>query len=153
MVGSPMGIMMKVIMTNPGAINRTKRHLQNPKSTLEKLVIILQKSTDKTFRMGGRPTWEQSKRAKAEHGKTLQDEGTLQKAVAVHPIVKVGSKKLVYGTRLKKAPALQFGFPPISNPARPFLGVYPEDEKQMEAVMKKDIRAAWAGFGKVEVAA
>jgi len=152
MVGTPQGIMMKVIMSNPNAVKRTQRLVQNPKAMLEKVVIIIQKSTDKTFRQGGRPKWPQSHRAATQHGKTLQDEGSLQKSVAVHPIVKVGRHELAYGTSEKKAPALHFGYPPISNPARPFMDIYDEDKKQIEEVFKTSIRKTWA-FGKVEVAA
>lgn len=137
------------------AIMNLKRKGENPRKTLEKLVIVIQQSTDKNFRVGGRPKWPMSRRATEQHGKTLLDENFLRASVTTRAIVKVGRKEIVYGTKEKKAPYLHFGFPsnrggrggPRVNPKRPFLGIYKEDEKKIERILKDDMRMSFMGVG------
>jgi phage gpG-like protein len=139
------GMVVQVIgLTNAQrALRQARLATQHLKPMLEKIVIILQQSTDKTFRMGGRPKWPLSERAKEQSGQTLLDKRRLHLSVAARPVVKIGRDRLEYGTRLKKAPSLHYGYPERNIPPRPYLGIYPEDEKKIEQVIGQDISNAW----------
>ena len=75
----------------------------------------------------------------------------LQGSVTTHPTITLTRTELKYGTSMKKAPYLHYGYPasraskggPKKNPPRPFLGIYDEDEKKIEQVLKGDILRAW----------
>ena len=124
-------------------LRQMKKEAENTKSLINKAVIILEQSHLKTFEQEGRPSkWKKSKRAAAQSGQTLQDEGRLRQSVTAkspHAIRQVGNKSLTFGTKLIYAPSHQFGYAKRGIPKRPFLGVFDEDIKKFQEVFKDDI--------------
>ena len=124
------------------ALHRAKVEAQNTKPLYNKAIIIVEKSTAKTFRMQGRPRWRKSKRAKEQGGKTLQDTGRLFQSVTAtttDSVREVTRTQLRVGTKLIYAPSHQFGYPGRGIPKRPFLGIYDEDKKKLTDVFGQDL--------------
>lgn len=120
-----------------------KREFESPKSLMDKATIILEQSSAKTFKMGGRPTWIPSERAKVQSGQTLMDTGRLRMSVTAssspHAIRERKGNQLVFGTNIIYAPSHQFGYSERGIPKRPFLAIYDEDRKKLEEVFKDDL--------------
>jgi len=122
-------------------LKRAKGKLKQRKKLFQRIAIYLEQSTGKTFKMEGRPVgWKPSQRAETEGGKTLQDTRQLFGSVTgkgVGAIRDVSDVKLVFGTSLIHAPVHQFGNPDRGLPARPFLGIHKEDEKEIKKIQKQ----------------
>lgn len=124
-------------------LKAAKKEAGNMNPLFDKAIIIIEQSETKTFKLGGRPKWKKSKRAKAQAGKTLRDTNKLMGSVTAsadsHAIRKFGKKELVFGTNLIYAPSHQFGYPARGIPKRKFLGLYAEDIKRMKKVFGQDL--------------
>lgn len=122
-------------------INKAKTNLKDTKKLFERISIYLERSTAKTFKVGGRPkAWKPSQRAIAESGETLKDNNQLFMSVTGRGkgnVRRTSGTTLVFGTKLVHGAVNQFGNPDRNLPARPFLGIHKEDEKAIEKIMKE----------------
>lgn len=145
MAGAAVNIGVKVVGSAKAVmqLKKAKAETKNMKPLFNKAIIIIEQSEMKTFRLGGRPKWKPSVRAKGQAGQTLQDTGRLRATVTAsaspHAIRQLGKNILRFGTKLPSAPVHQFGFKKRNIPKRAFLGVYKEDVKKMEKVFEKDL--------------
>lgn len=112
------------------AIARTTALTPVLKDIGERMIL----STRFNFREGGRPIrWRPSRRAIAEHGKTLVKSGRLQNNF----VPRIEGHSVVIGTNVEYAAQHQFGVRSKNLPARPFLLVQDADIRYIEEVVQE----------------
>ena len=144
MAGQGIHIGIKILGMQKGVakIQAAKREARKTRPLFDKAIIVLEQTHAKTFRMQGRPKWEQSKRAADQGGMTLHDTGRLRGSVtghSRHAIREVRGNKLLFGTNLIYAPSHQYGYNPRGIPKRAFLGIYPDDIARLSDILSQDL--------------
>lgn len=149
-----------------GALARMQGAAARPRPMLADVARYVASATQDRFRRETGPDgepWRRSRRAKAEGGQTLTDSARLRRSI----VWSANDREAVVGTNVRYAAIHQFGgdirargagrlrfFLPgvgfrsprqVSMPARPFLGLGPEDERPIERIVGRHLDAAARG--------
>jgi len=103
------GLALKLSLKDMGAGQAVKQLAENisrPQKMLQEMGMVMLSSIQQNFIAQGRPVlWEQSKRAKDWHGKTLRKSGRLMNSITM----KVYENYVIVGTNVVYAAAQHFG--------------------------------------------
>ena len=129
-------------------IRRAASRIRDVRIAGEEIGEMLVSSTVERFDRGEGPdgtSWEPSRRAQAEGGKTLVDRGTLRGSISYEasPQAVVVGSNLVYARPHQDGGKVGRGLA-VTLPARPYLGISDEDGEEAAAILLDHIRKGFA---------